>query len=72
MKVSEIRQLPDEDLKIEIRKRQEGLFKIRLKASNEETQRAGDRREMRKDIARMNTVIRERASERASAGDQEA
>ena len=72
MKVSEIRQLPDEDLKIEIRKRQEGLFRIRLKASNEETQRAGDRREMRKDIARMNTVIRERASERASAGDQEA
>ncbi|MEC9476586.1 MAG: 50S ribosomal protein L29 [Planctomycetota bacterium] len=72
MKVSEIRQLPDEDLKIEIRKRREGLFKIRLKASNEETQRAGDLREMRKDIARMNTVIRERASERASAGDQEA
>lgn len=72
MKVSEFRQLPDEDLKIEIRKRQEGLFQIRLKAANEETQRAGDLREMRKDIARMNTVLRERVSERASAGDQEA
>ena len=72
MKVSEFRQLPDEDLKIEIRKRREGLFQIRLKAANEETQRAGDLREMRKDIARMNTVLRERASERESAGDQEA
>ncbi|MAW77630.1 MAG: 50S ribosomal protein L29 [Planctomycetes bacterium] len=72
MKVSEFRQLPDEDLAIEIRKRQEGLFQIRLKAANEETQRAGDLREMRKDIARMNTVLRERASERESAGEQEA
>ena len=34
MKVSEFRQLPDEDLAIEIRKRQEGLFQIRLKAAN--------------------------------------
>ena len=72
MKVSEFRQLPDEDLAIEIRKRQEGLFQIRLKAANEETQRAGDLREMRKDIARLNTVLRERASERESAGEQEA
>ncbi len=71
MKVSEFRQLPDEDLAIEIRKRQEGLFQIRLKAANEETQRAGDIREMRKDIARMNTVLRERALERDSATGQE-
>ncbi|MGE4618546.1 MAG: 50S ribosomal protein L29 [Planctomycetota bacterium] len=71
MKVSEFRQLPDEDLAIEIRKRQEGLFQIRLKAANEETQRAGDIREMRKDIARMNTVLRERALERNSATGQE-
>lgn len=71
MKVSEFRQLPDEDLVIEIRKRRESLFQIRLKAANEETQRAGDLREMRKDIAKMNTVLREREMERESSGDQE-
>ena len=63
--------LPDEDLEKEIGKRQEGLFQIRLKAANEETQRAGDIRVMRKDIARMNTVLRERSIERDSAPDQE-
>ncbi len=72
MKISEVRQLPDEDLNIEIRKRREGLFKIRFKAANEETQRAGEIREMRRDIARMNTVLRERAMEREGSGNQEA
>jgi len=72
MKISEVRQLPDEDLTIEIRKRREGLFKIRFEAANEETQRAGEIREMRRDIARMNTVLRERAMERDGSGNQEA
>ena len=72
MKISELRQLPDEDLKIEILKRRESLFKIRFKAANEETQRAGELREMRKDIARMNTILRERTMERSGSPDQEA
>jgi large subunit ribosomal protein L29 len=72
MKISEFRQLPDEDLSIEIRKRREGLFKIRFKAANEETQRAGEIREMRKDIARMNTVLRERTLERDGSSNLEA
>ncbi|MBT5738144.1 MAG: 50S ribosomal protein L29 [Planctomycetes bacterium] len=72
MKISEFRQLPDEDLTIEIRKRREGLFKIRFKAANEETQRAGEIREMRKDIARMNTVLRERTLERDGSSNLEA
>ncbi|HIG04475.1 MAG TPA: 50S ribosomal protein L29 [Planctomycetes bacterium] len=72
MKISEFRQLPDEDLTIEIRKRREGLFKIRFKAANEETQRAGEIREMRKDIARMNTVLRERTLERDGSSKLEA
>ena len=72
MKISEFRQLPDEDLTIKIRKRREGLFKIRFKAANEETQRAGEIREMRKDIARMNTVLRERTLERDGSSKLEA
>lgn len=72
MRISELRQLPDEDLTVEIRKRRESLFKIRFKAANEETQRAGEIREMRKDIARMNTILRERTMERSGSPDQEA
>ncbi|MDE0959812.1 MAG: 50S ribosomal protein L29 [Planctomycetota bacterium] len=72
MKINEFRQLPDEDLNTEIRKRREGLFKIRFKAANEETQRAGQIREMRKDIARMNTVLRERTMELNGSSNQEA
>ena len=72
MKGSEFRQLPDEDLEIEIRKRHKSLFQIRLKAANEEVQRAGDLREMRRDIAKMKTVLRERTIEHIGTGNQEA
>lgn len=71
MKVSEFRQLPDEDLAMEIKKRHESLFHIRLRAANEEVQRAGEIREMRRDIARMKTVLRERAQENVISTEQE-
>lgn len=71
MKVSEVRQLPDEDLVIEIKKRHESLFHIRLKAANEEVQRAGEIRSMRRDIARMKTVLRERSLEKTRSDEQE-
>ena len=71
MKVSEVRQLPDEDLVIEIKKRHESLFHIRLRAANEEVQRAGEIRSMRRDIARMKTVLRERSLEKTRSVEQE-
>lgn len=71
MNVKEVRQLPDEDLVLEIKKRHENLFQIRLKAANEEVQRAGEIREMRRDIARMKTVLRERALEKTRSAEQE-
>ena len=49
----------------------ESLFQIRLKAANEEVQRAGEIREMRRDIARMKTVLRERALEKTRSAEQE-
>ncbi len=71
MKVSEVRQLPDEDLVSEIKKRHESLFHIRLRAANEEVQRAGEIRSMRRDIARMKTVLRERSLEKTRSVEQE-
>ena len=71
MNVKEVRQLPDGDLVLEIKKRNANLFQIRLKAANEEVQRAGEIREMRRDIARMKTVLRERALEKTRSVEQE-
>ena len=71
MNVKEVRQLPDEDLVLEINKRHESLFQIRLKAANEEVQRAGEIRSMRRDIARMKTVLRERSLEKTRSVEQE-
>lgn len=60
MKVEEIRNLAVPDLEAEILKMRERLFKFRFHAKNEEMQRAGEIRLLRRDIARCRTVLRER------------
>lgn len=59
-KVSELRELGHADLQSEIKKAREKLFKFRFHAKNEDMQRAGDIRSLRRHIARVNTVLRER------------
>ncbi|HIA27059.1 MAG TPA: 50S ribosomal protein L29 [Planctomycetes bacterium] len=60
MKTSDVRELPDADIKDEIRKHRERLFKIRFNAASEENQRAGEIRKLRRNVARMMSVLRER------------
>ncbi|MGE3163355.1 MAG: 50S ribosomal protein L29 [Planctomycetota bacterium] len=60
-KVSELRELGVADLNAEIKKAREKLFKFRFHSKNEDMQRAGDIRSLRRHIARVNTVLRERA-----------
>ncbi len=60
MRASEIRDLPDEEIQNEINKARASLFKFRFHAESEEMQRAGEIRGLRRDIARMKTVLRER------------
>ena len=72
MKISEMRELPDVDLDTEIAKRRKTLFDYRFKAGQEEKQRAGEIRTLRRDIARMKTVLSERriAAAKSGEGDQ--
>ncbi|MEM7261268.1 MAG: 50S ribosomal protein L29 [Planctomycetota bacterium] len=60
MKPSEIRDMPDEEIRNEINKARAELFKFRFHADNQEMQRAGEIRGLRRDIARMKTILRER------------
>ncbi|MEM7166278.1 MAG: 50S ribosomal protein L29 [Planctomycetota bacterium] len=69
MRVSEIRDLAEEDLRGEIAKLHAQLFKFRFNSTNDEMQRAGEIRGARRDIARIKTVLRERqiAAEKAAS-----
>ena len=60
MKIGDIRDLPEADIDVEIAKRRKKLFEHRFSAGQEEKQRAGEIRAMRREIARMLTVKRER------------
>ena len=66
MKISEIRELPDQDIEAQIAKSHAALFKFRFNAGNDDMQRAGEIRGLRKGIARMKTVLKERQAKAAS------
>ncbi|MFQ5653118.1 MAG: 50S ribosomal protein L29 [Planctomycetota bacterium] len=63
MKASEMRELPAVEIETEIKKRHARIFKFRFNSGNEEMQRAGEIRKLRRDIARLKTVQRERELE---------
>ena len=60
MKISEVRELQTEDIRLEIGKIRSRLFKYRFNAASDEMQRAGEIRTLRRDIARLKTILRER------------
>ena len=60
MKSDEIRELPEVDIHTEVAKRRKKLFEHRFKSGQEEKQRAGEIRALRREIARMLTIQRER------------
>lgn len=67
-KASELRELPADDLQLEMKKAREKLFKFRFHAKNEEMQRAGEIRALRRRIARIQTVLRERQLQSSASG----
>ena len=62
MKASEIRELSDEELAVELKNLQEGLFRLRVRQVTENVQNSGEVRALRRDIARVLTIARERES----------
>ncbi len=60
MKSNELRELSDEDLKIKIAECKEELFNLRFSQATGSLEKPARINELRKAVARMKTIIRER------------
>jgi large subunit ribosomal protein L29 len=60
MTIKELRELPAEELASEIEKARQKAWKMRFQAKGEPLENPGSLRKLRKDIARMFTVLREK------------
>ena len=68
MKAEEIRELSDEDIRERIRELEESRFRLRFRSATEVLDQPLQFRTIRRDIARLKTVLRER--ELAAAGSE--
>jgi len=62
MKASEMRDLQIQDLREEIEKSREKLFKMRFQAKGKDIENPGEMKNLRRTIARLLTVLRQRES----------
>ena len=67
MKVGEIRQLSDEELRTELERVRRHLFDVRAQAVTEKLEDPSMLRKAKRDIARIRTVMRERELQAARA-----
>ena len=63
MKVKEIRELSTEDIQAKIKENKEELFNLRFQQATGSLEKPSRIKELRHDVARMNTVLRERELE---------
>lgn len=68
MKISEMRDLPVEEIREELEKTREKLFRTRFQAKGKDLENPGQMKTWKKDIARLLTVLRQR--EKAAERDQ--
>jgi large subunit ribosomal protein L29 len=62
MKATEIRELSGDEMAVELANLREALFRMRFRQVTENTNNPGEVRAIRRDIARVLTVMRERQS----------
>lgn len=67
MKASEIKELTGVELTQKLNDAQQELFNLRLKQSSGQLEKPSRIRELRRDIARINTVARQQALAKGSA-----
>jgi large subunit ribosomal protein L29 len=67
MKPKEIRELTDAEAQAKLRDLQQELFNLRLQQQTARLERPSRMREVRRDIARIRTILRERQLPRAAA-----
>ena len=66
MDIKEIRKLSDADLKKKIRETKEELFTKRMQQANGTLERPTELKTLRKNVAKMKTILRERELEEAN------
>ena len=64
MKVNEIRNLSTEEIKVKIKESKEELFNLRFQQATGNLEKPARLRELRKQVAKMKTIIRERELEK--------
>ncbi len=67
MKVEKIRDLSDEELKQQVQDFSEQIFRLRFQMATGQTEGLSKFRGLKKDIARINTILRERELKAASS-----
>ena len=60
MKIKDLRELSDKDLESKIIETKKELFSLRMKQSTGTLEKPSKIRELRKDVARLKTILRER------------
>lgn len=60
MKIKDLRKLSNKDLESKIRETKKELFNLRMKQSTGTLEKPSKIKELRKDVARMKTIMRER------------
>jgi large subunit ribosomal protein L29 len=70
MKASEIRQLSDEEIKQRIKELQEELFNLRFQKAFGQLEKPHRFKMIKRDIARMKTILREREIEREKSKEK--
>ena len=69
MKIAEIRELPTEEIRQDLLEKRRALFNLRFQKETEQLERPAELRQIKKDVARMLSVLRERElAEAATAG----
>ena len=72
MKIFEIREIPDQELEKRIKDEEENLVHLRFQKATSQLESPIKVRLVRRDIARMKTVLRERRAAKAKASPKKA
>jgi len=62
MTIQEMRELPNTELQAEIERTRDKVFKMRFQGKGKDLENPGEYKGLRKEIARLHTVLRERES----------
>lgn len=65
---AELREMNDEQLVHELRETEQELFRLRFQAATEKLDAPSNLKKLRRDIARIKTILRERELQREPAG----